>query len=83
MTRNEPTCQIAAEGEVLALMTQIMRGDVPDEKPKLAERAKAAELLGKHYGTFDGKHPSRTASKSQVIARINAALKELMSRDQP
>lgn len=83
MTKTDPNASIAAESEVLALMTQIMRGDIPDEKPKLAERAKAAELLGKHYGAFDGKRPARAASKSRVVTQINAAIKELMTRDKP
>ena len=41
---------VAGAGEVLATLTNVLRGE--DSEPKVAERIRAAELLGKHYGLF-------------------------------
>ena len=80
--KKEPS-SIATEEEVLTVFTSIMRGELPDDKPKVAEVSKAAELLGKHYGLFDGKREKPSRPKSDVSRQIEAALKELKAHDQP
>ena len=59
---------IASMEEILAYLTEIMRG-VRDEEttPKpidLKERMRAAELLGKHYGAFSER------TQSEVIVPV-------------
>ena len=46
---------IATPEEVLKALTLILRGEMAEEKggPKVSERQRAAELLGKRYGLFD------------------------------
>lgn len=46
---NEKNTDIAADTEVLAALTRILRGD---EAARTADILRAAELLGKHYGLF-------------------------------
>ena len=46
--------QIADENEILEFFTYIMRRK--DEEIKFSDSFKAAELLGKYYGMFGGRH---------------------------
>jgi len=74
--------EVASPEEVLELMTQIMRGEAGDEHtgpPKLAERSKAAELLGKRYGLFGEKEGIQPAGEEVTLA-IDAAMKEMMDK---
>lgn len=83
MKQEENRGAIAKEGEVLAFFTDVMRGGDDEERPKLAERTKAAELIGKYYGTFDGKRPTPRTKRSGVAKQIAAAVKELQAHDKP
>lgn len=47
--------RIASQDEVLAFLTSVMRGEVQDQlglETPVKERNKAAELLGKRYGSW-------------------------------
>jgi len=47
--------RIASQDEVLEFLTQVMRGEVPDQlgfETSVKDRSKAGELLGKRYGLF-------------------------------
>ena len=81
---------IATPEEVLATFTQIMRGDMTEAvvrkgpagedtvrlPPKVSERSKAAEMLGKGYGLFSEKEPP-AAPREEIAAQIEAALRRL------
>lgn len=74
---------IAEKEEVLQVFTSIMRGEMTDEPlrrvpsgeehpvspPKIAERCKAAELLGKQYGLFEKKEEKATP-KADIVQEI-------------
>lgn len=81
---------IATPDEVLKTFTQIMRGtmteastrksphgeEVVQQPPKISERSKAAEMLGKRYGLFSDKD-QQTQPREEIIQQIEAALKKL------
>lgn len=78
---------IATPEEVLRTFTQIMRGEMTESggrkggeeillTPKVSERSKAAELLGKRYGLFTDKDPP-AKPKAELAAEIDAALREM------
>lgn len=80
---------IATPEEVLRTFTQIMRGEMTESSgrkgasgeeillpPKVSERSKAAELLGKRYGLFSEKTPD-SRPKAELAAEIEAAMREL------
>ena len=81
---------IATPEEVLATFTQIMRGDMTETvvrkgpsgeetvrlPPKVSERSKAAEMLGKGYGLFSEKEPP-AEPREEIAAQIEAALRRL------
>lgn len=80
---------IATPEEVLQTFTQIMRGEMTELSgrknaegedmtlpPKVSERSKAAELLGKRYGLFSDKQPD-ARPKAELAQEIEAALREL------
>lgn len=80
---------IATPEEVLRTFTQIMRGEMTEssgrksasgeeipQAPKISERSKAAELLGKRYGLFSEKDPG-SKPKAELAAEIEAAMREL------
>lgn len=80
---------IATPEEVLRTFTQIMRGEMTEstgrkstsgeeitQAPKISERSKAAELLGKRYGLFSEKDPG-SKPKAELAAEIEAAMQEL------
>lgn len=70
---------IASKTEVLQTFTSIMRGEMTEGgagvPPKISERCKAAELLGKQYGLFDRKEELQP--KADVIHEIREALERL------
>lgn len=68
---------IADEGEVLRMLTGIMRGDYAEAK--ISERCKAAEDLGKHYGLFDPKEKKRTV-RPAVVREIDRRIREMRER---
>ena len=82
--------EVATPREVLITLTQIMRGDMTETAvrkssggeesvqipPKISERSKAAEMLGKRYGLFSDKDAA-SQPKEEVILQIEAALKKL------
>ncbi|MBE5804923.1 MAG: hypothetical protein E7316_10490 [Clostridiales bacterium] len=80
---------IATPEEVLRTFTQIMRGEMTESSgrkstsgeeitlpPKVSERSRAAELLGKRYGLFSEKDPGGKP-KTELAAEIEAAMMEL------
>lgn len=80
---------IATPEEVLRTFTQIMRGEMtevsarkgPDggeitQTPKVSERSRAAELLGKRYGLFSDREPD-FQPKAEMAAAIEAAMQNL------
>lgn len=72
MTRRK----IAPPEEVLEALTEVLRA--PEEEVRLADRFKAAELLGKHYGLFDPKEerqeiPAEAAARVEALVRLAAA----------
>lgn len=83
---------IAEEQEIKEVFTRIMRGEMLEETirkgssgeerittpPKISERCKAAELLGKQLGLFDRKEELQP--KGDVSSQIRQALKELHDR---
>lgn len=77
---HDPT--IADEQEVLAAITSIMRRDTPEDRPKVAEVTKAAELLGKHYGLFDSGRKEAPPQRSAVAVQIDKAIREMTRHDQ-
>lgn len=84
---------IATPQEVLMTLTQIMRGTMTetaarkssggDESillpPKISERSKAAEMLGKRYGLFSDKEHS-SQPREEIIQQIEDALAQLMEK---
>lgn len=79
----EESPEIAGREEVLRIFTRIMRGEMTEEKglPKISERAKAAELLGKACGLFDRKEEEAAPARLQALPLLEAALREVMARD--
>jgi len=73
---------VAGKTEVLQTFTNIMRGEMTEGSagapPKISERCKAAELLGKQYGLFDRKEELQP--KADVILEIRQALEQLHER---
>ena len=83
--------EVATPQEVLITLTQIMRGDMTETAvrkaaggeesiqlpPKISERSKAAEMLGKRYGLFTDKDHA-AQPKEEVVMQIEAALQKLM-----
>lgn len=73
---------IAGKREVLQTFTSIMRGEMTEggggSPPKISERCKAAELLGKQYGLFDRKEELQP--KADVVVEIRLALEQLHER---
>jgi len=52
---SKDNARIASQDEVLEFLTQVMRGEVPDQlglETSVKDRSKAGELLGKRYGLF-------------------------------
>ena len=81
--------EIATPDEVLRTFTQIMRGEMTEstgkkgacgeeitQSPKISERSRAAELLGKRYGLFSDKEPAGKP-KAELAAEIEAAMLEI------
>jgi len=55
---SKEAARIASQDEVLQFLTQVMRGEVPDQlglETAVKDRSKAGELLGKRYGLFTDK----------------------------
>jgi phage terminase small subunit len=53
--KGKEKARVADQDEVLEMLTQIMRGEVPDQfglETSVKDRTKAAELLGKRYSIF-------------------------------
>ncbi len=53
------------EEEILRYLTSVMRGESDGGQPNVRERMRAAELLGKRYGLFDGK-----GQDGESVARV-------------
>lgn len=73
---------VASPEEVLRVMTQIMRGDMGEDgtgPPKVAERSKAAEMLGKRYGLFGDKE-ALPPPRPEAADEIDAMMKQVMER---
>lgn len=82
---------IATPDEVLKTFTQIMRGTMTEtatrksahgeeavqQPPKISERSKAAEMLGKRYGLFSEKEQA-VQPKDEIVQQIESALKKIM-----
>jgi hypothetical protein len=77
MTERERDPTIAQPDEVLRVMTAILRGESMEEAGvKTAERYKAAELLGRHYGLFE-RREAPGADLQRVSREIGQMLAEL------
>lgn len=89
MAKRRAAEDIATPDEVLRTFTQIMRGEMTEatgrkgasgeelvQAPKISERSKAAELLGKRYGLFSEKE-SDVKPKAELAAEIEAAMQEM------
>ena len=75
--------RLATEREVMETFTEIMRGEMTEEsdrkgetvllRPKISERCKAAELLGKQMGLFDRKEEmKKTAISDELMALLES-----------
>ena len=76
---------VASAREVLEVFTQIMRGEAMDDTgqtPKVSERAKAAELLGKRYGLFADRDEG-APPKAEVAQALETALSQLEAEHGP
>ncbi|MGN1020561.1 MAG: hypothetical protein ACI4O7_09295 [Aristaeellaceae bacterium] len=87
-TRDQPA--IATPEEVLVTITQIMRGAMTETAtrrvaggeeaiqlpPKVSERSRAAELLGKRYGLFAEKE-AEAQPREEIARLIGEALAEM------
>ncbi len=71
---------IADAEEVRRALTAAMRGEGAEGKdaPKVAERLRAAELLGKMYGLFEHRDESAAAQLDR-LPLIEAAMEEVMA----
>lgn len=89
MAKRRAADDIATPEEVLRTFTQIMRGEMTEASgrkgasgeeialsPKVSERSKAAELLGKRYGLFSEKEPG-AKPKAELAAEIEQAMLEM------
>ena len=87
--RRTPAEDIATPEEVLRTFTQIMRGEMTEstgrksasgeeipQTPKISERSKAAELLGKRYGLFSDREDGG-ATRAELAAEIESAMEAL------
>ena len=88
-TRDQPQ-DIATPEEVLVTLTQIMRGDMTETAtrrisgseetvqvpPKVSERSRAAEMLGKRYGLFSEKEAA-ARPKEEIAAMIAQAIEDI------
>lgn len=88
-TRDQPQ-DIATPEEVLVTLTQIMRGDMTETAtrrisgseetvqvpPKVSERSRAAEMLGKRYGLFSEKEAA-AQPKEEIAAMIAQAIEDI------
>ena len=86
-TRDQP--DIATPEEVLVTITQIMRGTMTETAtrkgaggeesiqlpPKVSERSRAAELLGKRYGLFSERDAGEPSA--EVAGLIEAAMQSI------
>lgn len=72
--RDEP--DIATPEEVLATLTDLMRGDKPSEK------IKAAEHLAKHYGILTPTE-EKADVKPEIVEEIDAALRAMEAQHGP
>lgn len=82
---NEPVApDIATPEEILRTFTQIMRGELTEASgaPKVSERSRAAELLGKRYGLFSDKEAA-PQPKAELAAEIEQTLQELTAQHGP
>ena len=90
-TRAQPGSVATAE-EVLETFTRIMRGEITEDTvkhvaggedvitsqmPKIAERHKAAEMLGKRYGLFSDRPEDDVPGRAEVIGQIEEAMQRL------
>lgn len=84
--RAEP--DVATPEEVLRTFTQIMRGEMTESTgrkgpggeevclpPKVSERSRAAELLGKRYGLFSERDAGEP--RTEVAGQIEAAMQAM------
>lgn len=88
--RKKPT--IAVPSEVLETMTSVLRGEMTEEStrkvaggeeriavpPKISERIKAAEFLGKQYGLFE--HREEASPKTELSGEILRMMEEMHGR---
>lgn len=66
--------RIASQDEVLEYLTRVMRGQEKDQfdlDASLQDRTKAAELLGKRYGTFVDKKEVSGDYTVEIVDDIN------------
>ncbi len=65
---------VACKTEIMQFLTEVMRGEVQDGKepqpPKVSERTKAAELLGKSQRIFSEKATKEKAASNLLEVRI-------------
>ena len=92
MTRKKPA-PIADEQELLRTVTSLVRGEMTEEAtrkvggteeriqvpPKISERLKGLELMGKYYGLFEKKEESRQ-EEGDTARRVMALLAEMHER---
>ena len=83
---------IAVADEVLAAMTSVLRGEMTEEStrkvpggeervavpPKISERIKAAEFLGKQYGLFERREEAQP--KTQLSGEIRRMMEEMHAK---
>ena len=72
---------VACKTEIMQFLTEVMRGEVQDGKepqpPKVSERTKAAELLGKSQRIFSEKAAKEKAAREKHEARVSGVQQEL------
>lgn len=90
--RKRKKTPIAVPDEVLETMTSVLRGEMTEEAtrkvagseeriavpPKISERIKAAEFLGKQYGLFE--HREETRVKTSLTDEIRRMMEEMHDR---
>lgn len=73
--KEKEDARIAKQDEVLRFLTSVMRGEIRDQfglEASLADRIKAAELLGKRYRLFVDRVEADVNTRVQIIDDIEA-----------
>lgn len=70
---------------MLQAVTSILRGEMSEEKggPKISERTKAAELMGRRYGLFERQAEDGGEARRKAAAKVRSAFALLREAHEP